>query len=257
MAKQIIVEGQTATNPATGERIVYRGGKWFPLNADGSGGPAPTARLAPQERAQLSELRNSANQMREMASQAQQFDTLNRKAGTGPIYKIPGVSEVASLFNPEVAQMDALTSRMAPQQRVPGSGTTSDRDLALFLKSVPSLDRPGEANAAIARDMQATAKRRESYATFMDQYAKKNGTLLGAEEAYQATLKTAKKTGGAIYSQQANAAYQARLKGGKIDRTKPLGTQAHPYIARTQADADALSPGSYVILPDGSFGVVE
>jgi hypothetical protein len=211
MAKQIIVEGQTATNPATGQKIVYRGGKWFPLNADGSGGPAPVAKLSAQEQAQLADLRNSANQMREMAGQAQQFDTLNRQAGTGPIYKIPGVSEVASLFNPEVAQMDALTSRMAPQQRVPGSGTTSDRDLALFLKSVPSLDRPGEANAAIARDMQATAKRRESYATFMDQYAKKNGTLLGAEEAYQATLKTAKKTGGPMPATPAKPAQAKRL----------------------------------------------
>lgn len=198
MAKQIIVEGQTATNPATGQKIVYRGGKWFPLNADGSGGPAPVAKLSAQEQAQLADLRNSANQMREMAGQAQQFDTLNRQAGTGPIYKIPGVSEVASMFNPRVAQMDALTARMAPAQRVPGSGTTSDRDLALFMKSVPSVDRPGEANAAIARDMQSSAKRREAYATFMDQYAKQNGTLMGAEEAYQTSLRAtpAKKTGG-------------------------------------------------------------
>lgn len=30
MAKQVIVEGQTATNPQTGDKIVYRGGKWYP-----------------------------------------------------------------------------------------------------------------------------------------------------------------------------------------------------------------------------------
>lgn len=211
MAKQIIVEGQTATNPATGERIVYRAGKWYPLGKDGAQtAPAP-GKLSAQEQAQLADMRNSSQSMREMAAQAQKFDSLNRNAGTGPIYKIPGALEVMSLFDPNVAQMDALTSRMAPAERIPGSGSNSDRDMALFLKSVPSVDRPGEANAAIARDMQATAKRREAYATFMDRYAKKNGTLLGAEEAYQATLKTAKKTGGPMPAAPAKPAQAKRL----------------------------------------------
>lgn len=34
MPAPIIVEGSTATNPTTGEKIVYRGGKWYPLNQD-------------------------------------------------------------------------------------------------------------------------------------------------------------------------------------------------------------------------------
>lgn len=38
MAKPIIVEGQTATNPQTKEQIVYRGGKWYPV-----GGEPPAA----------------------------------------------------------------------------------------------------------------------------------------------------------------------------------------------------------------------
>lgn len=42
MAKPVIVEGATATNPQTGERIVYTKGKWYPLGADGqAGGPSP------------------------------------------------------------------------------------------------------------------------------------------------------------------------------------------------------------------------
>lgn len=40
MAQQPIVEGQTAKNPTTGERIVYRGGKWYPVDKD-PGGTAP------------------------------------------------------------------------------------------------------------------------------------------------------------------------------------------------------------------------
>lgn len=32
MPKDIIVEGQTATNPQSKEQIIYRGGKWYPIN---------------------------------------------------------------------------------------------------------------------------------------------------------------------------------------------------------------------------------
>ena len=50
MAKQPIIEGQTATNHGTGERIIYRGGKWYPLERDPGGAgvaSAPDAPMAP------------------------------------------------------------------------------------------------------------------------------------------------------------------------------------------------------------------
>ncbi len=45
MARPIIVEGSTATNPTTGEKIVYRGGKWYPLNQDPASNPAAAGKL--------------------------------------------------------------------------------------------------------------------------------------------------------------------------------------------------------------------
>jgi hypothetical protein len=45
MATPIIVEGSTATNPTTGEKIVYRGGKWYPLNQDPASNPASGGKL--------------------------------------------------------------------------------------------------------------------------------------------------------------------------------------------------------------------
>lgn len=47
--RQAIVEGQTATNPRTGERIVYRQGRWYPLNAPGQPATAnnPDTPMAP------------------------------------------------------------------------------------------------------------------------------------------------------------------------------------------------------------------
>lgn len=182
MAKPVIVEGQTATNPQTGQKIVYQGGKWYPVGGAGAG-PAPR-KLVAAEQTQLKEARDGAEAARDFSRQANIFAKLNEKSGTGFVNKIPFVSEVRSAFDPNIAQMDALTSRMAPAQRVPGSGTTSDRDLALYLKAVPNIDRPGPANAAIAQDMSQTAVRRTARAAFLDRYASKNGTLIGADKAF-------------------------------------------------------------------------
>jgi hypothetical protein len=73
---------------------------------------------------------------------------------------------------------------MAPQQRVPGSGETSNKDLSLFLQAVPGLDKPGPANSAIARQARADAARRQEYAVFLDRWASERGTLAGAEQAW-------------------------------------------------------------------------
>lgn len=176
-------EGQTATNPKTGQKIVYKGGQW--VNA-GAPTAAPSARrLAPREQMQLDEVRTAARSQDEAARMAEQFVDINTRQGSGQLWAIPGVAKVAGAFDPDIAQMNALTSKMAPAQRVPGSGTTSDRDLSLFLQAVPGMDRPGPANAAIAKQARADAKRRQDYAAFLDRWASEKGTLLGAEEAWQ------------------------------------------------------------------------
>lgn len=256
-------EGQTATNPKTGQRVVYKGGQW--VNAGTAapgvgGGRAP--RLTPQEQIQLKEAREAAQMSQDFSRQANNFVDLNRKAGTGMIYKVPFVSEIASSFKPEVAQMDALTARMAPAQRVPGSGTTSDRDLGLYLKAVPNIDRPGPANEAIAQDMTATARERASRATFLDSFAQQNGTLMGAEQAYRArqganAVGEAKPVKPMAVPKPARSAYEAGVSSGRFDTKAKIGTEARPYVARDMATANRLPKGTYVILPNGAMGVVE
>lgn len=199
MVKQTIVEGQTATNPKTGEKIVYQGGKWYPVGAAGRAAPA-ARRLAPQEEIQLKEARESANMFADVTTQAARFGELNEKAATGPIYKIPGAKTIGGFFNPDISRMEALTARMAPAQRVPGSGTTSDRDLALFLKAVPDVERMGGGNAGVIEDMRGLTEKRQARAYFLDRYAQQNGSLKGAEEAFAAQWarrpKAAKASGG-------------------------------------------------------------
>jgi hypothetical protein len=52
----------------------------------------------------------------------------------------------------------ALVDRMTPAQRVPGSGTTSDRDLATFKAALPNLVKTPEGNALITDTLEAAAR---------------------------------------------------------------------------------------------------
>ena len=52
------------------------------------------------------------------------------------------------------------------------------------------------------------------------------------------------------------SAYFSAVKQGRIDKSKKLGDEANPYLARSEKQAERLPKGSYVYLPDGSLGVV-
>lgn len=53
------------------------------------------------------------------------------------------------------------------------------------------------------------------------------------------------------------ATYRKRFTSGQIDQKAPQGSAANPFLARTMEQAERLPQGSHVILPDGSFGVVD
>jgi hypothetical protein len=53
------------------------------------------------------------------------------------------------------------------------------------------------------------------------------------------------------------SAHTAAVKQGRIDKSKPFGSRANPYVARSDEIANRLPRGSYVYLPNGSLGVVE
>lgn len=55
--------------------------------------------------------------------------------------------------------------------------------------------------------------------------------------------------------QPALQAYRKRFSG--MDMKAPRGTQANPYLARDAATLERLPTGSYVIAPNGDFGVID
>jgi hypothetical protein len=72
-----------------------------------------------------------------------------------------------------------------------------------------------------------------------------------------ATAKSALPANDAVRQTPGFSAYNAAAKQGRIDKSKPFGTRANPYVARSEEVANRLPKGSYVYLPNGQLGVVE
>lgn len=178
-------EGQTATNPQTGQTIVFRGGQWVSAAPQGGASGVGMARkLSPQNQAYLSDQRTSAQAAADAERAAARFLELNQKQGTGQIFSVPGISEMYGAFNPNMSEMEALTNRMAPALRAPGSGAMSDKDLATFKKSIPNPNFPGPTNQKLAEGITRGARRQQGYVAFLERYAQQNGTIIGAQEAW-------------------------------------------------------------------------
>lgn len=132
-----IQEGQTATNPKTGQRVVYRGGQWHAVAAIAGAAPAPqltgnARNLALQKVASLMALR------RQTAETAGIYNRdFSRESGRSSVMEmVPGI------MNGTNARYDAALAGLKPLARaafrVPGSGADSDRESQAFMDLVPS-----------------------------------------------------------------------------------------------------------------------
>lgn len=211
-------------------------------------GPAKPPKLSAQEAAQLRAAREAAQSGSAAARDAQRFMEINQQVGTGEIWSIPLASEIRGAFDPRFASMQALTNRMAPMQRQAGSGATSDKDVALFKRSVPNPDFTGPTNAMIAGRIKDEAQRAQGYAAFLDEYAATNGTLLGAEAAWAKRQSAPKPPKKADVPKATRSVYEGMIARGEVDRSQPMGTMANPFVARDEATARRLPRGSYIIL---------
>ena len=81
-------------------------------------------------------------------------------------------------------QMAAIQSRLGPNQRVQGSGSSSDRDVALFLKGIPSTDNYGNVNQGIREDFQRKYGLALEKSNAMKSYLDANGNLNGFDGAW-------------------------------------------------------------------------
>ena len=173
-------------NNATGQVSVVQGPGQG--NGGGGGGGSNNPRLSPQDNIYISKARTAADELRNTADLYQEFMSLNRQVQTGGWMALPGMAEARGALDPRIARMNAIQARLTPQQRQGMPGAASDRDVAMFTRSTVSADKPLAANEATARAGRAMATRQGDYVAFLENYARDNGSILGAQEQWNRYL---------------------------------------------------------------------
>lgn len=132
---------------------------------------------------ELSGYRQSSNNALGARSSAMRFEELNKENRTGGIM---GMIPMRDKFDPGFAEMKSIASKLIPAQREPGSGTMSDGDVAMYRAATLDPNKPKGANDALSKVIRAGAVRQADHSAFMEEWAKRNGGLTGAQEAWSA-----------------------------------------------------------------------
>jgi len=194
MPKQAYYEGQKFANPndPSAPVLVYRGGKFMPEASAGVNTSAPGSNYltAGEGRAipagvqtELSKYRQNSSNALGARSDAMRFQDLNKENRTGGIM---GALPFRDKFDPGFAEMKSISEKLIPAQREPGSGTMSDGDVAMYRAATLSTGKPRATNDALAKVIRAGAVRQADQTAFMEEWAKRNGGLTGAQEAWSA-----------------------------------------------------------------------
>lgn len=93
--------------------------------------------------------------LREIGSRITTGKTAEIQSAIGPYAEALGI-KIDGLDDMQAYK--AITSKMAPRMRVPGSGASSDRDVAMFLDSLPSLGKSPGGNEIVANTFDALSK---------------------------------------------------------------------------------------------------
>jgi len=131
---------------------------------------------------------------------------------------------------------------MVPSQRVPGSGTTSDRDLALFKSAVPALLNTPEGNRLIIETMRGVAQDKRARGDIV-------ARVMAGEIDQKAALAEMKALPDPFLALKAS-----KTMGAESKTPFPSDASSLPKPA-SKADFDRLQSGARFVAPDGSVRV--
>lgn len=124
-------------------------------------------------------LRTMLPDLERMVSASEQFGTGatgNMKLWAGQWADALGVDGVENLGEGELIR--AIQNRLAPQMRATGSGASSDRDVQMFLTSLPNLMQTPGGNRLIAQNFRRILERKQAEERIMRQHYRENGGSL-------------------------------------------------------------------------------
>jgi len=172
--------------------------------------------------------------------------TGNMKLWAGQFARSLGIEGVDNLEQGELVR--AIQNRLAPQMRATGSGASSDRDVEMFLTSLPNLMQTPGGNKLIADNFRRILERKQDEERLMRRhYRDTGGTLDGVYQRIDEEL------GPSIFTDEDRAlivgAGQNGLPQYAPQQSAPGGTGQSPRL-RYNPETDELEP----VGPDASKG---
>jgi hypothetical protein len=129
----------------------------------------------------IAEIDASVKNYGDTQAQLDRFLQLNRNQSTGSIADRFGVPSLDS----DKREMEALQAQLAPKVREPGSGTTSDRDIGLYLQGLPGVDKPGDVNTNLVNTSRKAYQKALEKQSFYNAYLQEYGHINGAAELFE------------------------------------------------------------------------
>jgi len=139
----------------------------------------------------------------------------------------------------EIEAYRSIVDKLTPQQRVPGTGASSDLDVKMFKSSLPALVNTPGGNALILDTLEAVAADKAARAAIADR------ALVG-ELKPQDALKAFRELPDPL------AKFKEARKGGFKADTPPAQT-GQPRAVATPQDYQALKPGDQYVDPQGNI----
>jgi hypothetical protein len=128
-------------------------------------------------RKRLSDLQSSIANSGQTMDDLNEFGRLNRENSTGSLWQQITPDKPLFRTGPSM-EMAAIQSRLAPAQREAGSGASSDRDVAMFLRGLPSLENEGNTNRGIREDFERKYNLAIEKSNAMKAHLNQHGNLL-------------------------------------------------------------------------------
>ena len=169
------------------------------------------AATAEKYREGLDDEKSAANRLR-------RFLQLQEVQDTGP-HQVE--TPLVGYRDPELREMKAIQSEIAPRMRAVGSGASSDRDIEMFKEATVDPKKPRETNINVANARIAAAENKIDRAAFFQEFLDSYGHTSGADAAWKEYLEN-----NPIFSRDATAKDYKSMFGGQIyyytNITKPL-----------------------------------
>lgn len=137
--------------------------------------------LRGSDRELMDNVREAAGRSQALTMLGEEFLSANGVSPTGELSRFNPMN----IWDPNRRSMTAAASQMRAYMRPPGSGATSDYEQRIYAMGVPSVDNTGPQNQAIMRYHQTAAQIAQARRFFYEDYAQQNGSLNGAEQAFQ------------------------------------------------------------------------